>query len=78
MEDRQKQENRETRQDRRISNPTLRDLIKILILNQLLRRNRPHRPRPPFPPHGGPGMPPPRPPYPGGRPPMQPRDYTTF
>lgn len=59
MEDRQKQENRETRQDRRISNPTLRDLIKILILNQLLRRNRPHRPRPPFPPfppHGGPGI----------------------
>lgn len=78
MEDRQKQENRETRQDRRISNPTLRDLIKILILNRLLRKNRPHRPRPPFPPHGGPGMPPPRPPYPGGRSPMQPRDYTTF
>ena len=82
VEDKQKQESRETRQDRRISNPTLRDLIKILILNQLFGGNRPNRPRPPRPPfpppHGRPGMPPPRPPYPGGRPPMQPRDYTAF
>ncbi len=63
----------------RISNFTLRDLIKILILNRLFGGNRPHRPphrppRPPFP--GGPGMPPrppTRPPFPGGRPPMRPR-----
>lgn len=66
---------RETRQ----SNFTLRDLIKILILNRLFGGNRPHRPphrppRPPFP--VGPGMPPrppTRPPFPGGRPPMRPR-----
>lgn len=38
-------------------NPILRDLIKILVLNQLIN-NRPPRPgRPPMPP------PPPRPPY---------------
>ena len=66
---------RETRQ----SNFTLRDLIKILILNQLFGGNRPNRPpqRPPHPPFpGGPGMPPrppTRPPIPGGRPPMMPR-----
>lgn len=51
-------------------NNTLRDLIKILILNQLLGGRRPHRPnlpRPPFP--GNPG---PRP-GPGPRPPIQPR-----
>lgn len=66
---------RETRQ----SNFTLRDLIKILILNQLFGVHKPNRPpqrppRPPFP--GGPGMsprPPTRPPFPGGRPPMRPR-----
>lgn len=63
------------------SNSTLRDLIKILILNQILG-NRPgtpppRPPRPPFP--GGPGMPPPRPPFPGGVPPMiQPREYPEF
>lgn len=52
-------------------NNILRDLIKILILNQLLGGgNRPprppHHPRPPFP--GGPGHNPrpPRPPFPGG------------
>lgn len=62
-------ENRENRQFRR--NNTLRDLIRILILNRLLGRDiRPPRPRPPRPP---------RPPYPGGpgpnpRPPIQPRD----
>ena len=65
----------------RHSNSTLRDLIKILILNQILG----NRPRPPFP--GGPGMPPPRPPFPGGRPPMgpggrppiiQPREYPDY
>lgn len=71
----------------RFSNSTLRDLIKILILNQIFG-NRPRPPRPPFP--GGPGMPPPRPPFPGGRPPMgpggpggrppmiQPREYPDF
>ena len=75
----------------RFSNSTLRDLIKILILNQIFgnRPNRPPRPpRPPFP--GGPGMPPTRPPFPGGRPPMgpsgpsgrppmmQPREYPNY
>ena len=79
---------REYRQTRR--NSTLQDLIKILILNQLLGGNfrppRPPRPRPPFP--DGP-IPNPRPPFPGGpgsnprppfpdgpnpRPPMRPRD----
>lgn len=51
---------------RRPRNNLLRDLIKILLLRELLGRpgfpNRPPRPgpgRPPFP--GGPGMPPPRP-----------------
>lgn len=54
----------QNRQFRR--NNTLRDLIKILILNQLLGINRPpHRP----------GMP--RPPYPG-RPPQTPRDMYGF
>lgn len=61
----------QTRQFRR--NPTLRDLIKILILNQLLggRRppHRPGRPRPPFPGEPGQG------PRPNPRPPMNPRDY---
>lgn len=56
----------EKRQTRR--NNTLRDLIKILILNQLLGGGRPPK---------RPGMP--RPPYPGGprpnpRPPINPRD----
>jgi len=67
----------------RRSNSTLRDLIKILILNQIFG-NRPRPPRPPRPPFpGGPG----RPPFPGGRPPMgpggrppmiQPREYPDF
>lgn len=71
----------------RNSNSTLRDLIKILILNRLLG-NRPQPPRPPRPPFsGGPGMPPPRPTFPGGRPPMspggrppiiQPREYPDY
>lgn len=46
-----------SRQIRRRNN-TLRDLIKILILNQLLGGRRPQRPPRP--------NPPPRPPYPGG------------
>jgi len=58
---------------RRPQNPLLRDLIRILILNQILGGNfpnRPPRPRPPM-----------RPPFPGGpRPPMkpQPRDYDDY
>ena len=61
---------REDRQIRRRNN-TLRDLIKILILNQLLGGRRPQRPPRPFPPL--------RPPFPGGprpnpRPPIMPRD----
>lgn len=66
------QENR-TRQ----SNNTLRDLIKILILKELIDRGRfPGRPPfPPRPPMPGPG---PRPPFPGGpgggpRPPFPPQ-----
>lgn len=59
---------REDRQQRN-QNPLLRDLIKILIINELLRRpNR--RPNPPFP-YPGSG------PIPGGRPPFRPR-YEDF
>ncbi|MFR0822992.1 MAG: hypothetical protein ACLU84_02255 [Clostridia bacterium] len=47
----------ETRQIR-VNNPLLRDLIRILILNQILGGNRPPQ-RPPRPPFPGPGMPPP-------------------
>ena len=45
-------------------NNILQDLIKILLLNQLLNQNRPPRPGPPAPPR--PPMPPrpPRPPFP--------------
>lgn len=81
----------EDREDRRVSNTNqaLRDLIKILILRELINTGRPPFPgpggsgRPPFP--GGPGMPPPRPPFPGsggsGRPPFPggPRgEYVSF
>ena len=65
-----KQTSRETRQ----TNFLLRDLIRILILREFGRPNRPPI-RPPFPPDGGrppmggPGMPPPNRP---GRPPMGP------
>ena len=56
-------ENRDNRQRR---NNTLRDLIRILILNQLLGGNiRPPRPRPPRPPYPGGGRP-------GNRPPTRP------
>lgn len=74
----------ETRQQ----NFLLRDLIKILVLKQLLQNNRPPRPpfpgpnpnppRPPFPPR------PPRPPFPGGPGPVvpptrpQPRGYDDY
>ena len=60
--DSQKQDIKEVREDRqrRPGNNSLRDLIRILILNQLLGGNSPNRPprppRPPFPPN--------RPPYP--------------
>lgn len=83
VENRSEKETAESRQMRRPQNSILRDLIKILILKQLLGGgNRPpvRPPRPPFP--GGPGMPPPRPPYPDGRPPMgggiMPRDYQNY
>ena len=65
VEEKQKEEV-ENRNIRR--NNGIRDLIKILILRELL--GRPHNPRPPMPPH--------RPPFPGGpngRPPMRPRFY---
>lgn len=62
-------------------NRGLRDIIKILLLRELLGGGRPPirppRPRPPFPgPGGG------RPPFPGGpgpvRPPIMPRDYDLY
>jgi hypothetical protein len=60
--------NEETRQGC-CGNPMLKDLIKIMIIQQLLQGNKPPRPpRPPHPPMPGPGpMPPhpPRPPYRG-------------
>lgn len=69
--------NGEQREERIIRrNQGLRDLIKILILKQLLGGNRPpiRPPRPPYP-----GMnPPARPPYPGGRPPIRPREYEDY
>lgn len=77
---------------RRPGDPILSDLIRILILRELLGRpGRPPMPgpRPPIrPPMPGPGMPPPppggRPPMPGGpggmnpRPPIMPRDYNEY
>ena len=79
------EENRgEDRQFRPIRNRTLRDLIRILIIRELLGRpgfpgNRPPM-RPPFP--GRPPRPPMRPPFPGGpggRPPMMPRsDFDNY
>lgn len=47
----------QNRQNRRSTNNTLRDLIKILILNQLLGGNRPNRPEMPRPPYPGRPMP---------------------
>ena len=67
---------------RRPQNSSLRDLIKILILKQLIGGNNRPPVRPPRPPY--PGMPSPRPPYPGPRPPMGgpnpiiPRDYEDY
>ena len=56
----------EVRQETRQRNPLLRDLIRILVLRELIGNPRPPRPRPPF-------NPPPRPPFgpgmgPGPRP----------
>ena len=55
----------EVRQETRQRNPLLRDLIRILVLRELIGNpSRPPRPRPPF-------NPPPRPPFgPGPRPPF--------
>lgn len=61
------------RETRRISNNTLRDLIKILIIRELLGRPNVRPPKPPRPPHNRP----PFPGFPGGggpRPPIMPRD----
>lgn len=55
----------EVRQETRQRNFLLRDLIRILILRELLRRRRPNRPH--FPPQGRPPMPP-RPPMGPGNP----------
>lgn len=63
-----KQENRG--EDRQFRNVNLRDLIQILIIQELLRRRRRPRPgRPPFP-----GS---RPSFPG-RPPIMPRDFNSM
>lgn len=62
------------REDRQFRNRSLQDLIRILLIRELLRRRRrfPGN-RPPFPPN----RPPMRPPFPGGpgggRPPIMPR-----
>lgn len=71
------QENRkviERPTEKRQFNTNLRDLIKILILFRLFG-NRPIRPRPPRPPFPGETG---RPPFPGGRPPIQPREYPNY
>lgn len=65
----------EPREDRQFRNRSLQDLIRILLIRELLRR-RERFPgnRPPFPPNRPPIM---RPPFPGGlgggRPPIMPR-----
>lgn len=64
------------KENRRITNNNLRDLIKILIIRELLNRPNIKPPRPPRPPHHRP----PFPGFPGGpggggpRPPIMPRD----
>ena len=63
--------------EKRQFNSGLRDLVKILLIRELLNRPRPPRPpvRPPMPPR--PPRPPMRPPFgpgPGGRPPF-PREF---
>lgn len=60
----------ERREDRQFRNRGLRDLIRILLIRELLRRRRFPGNRPPFP-GGG------RPPFPG-RPPMMPRGYDSI
>jgi len=58
LEEKSSKEKRKSREDRqRVPNRNLEDLIRILILNQLLGINRPPRPRPPRPPYF-PGRPP--------------------
>lgn len=65
------QSNENKQENRQFRNSSLQDLIKILIIRELLRGNRPNRPpnRPPMP---GPGRPPMGP---GNRPPIMPRGY---
>ena len=66
-----------SKEDRQIRNQGLQDLIKILLIRELLNRPRPFPPRPPVRPPmpPGPGPRPPRPPFgPGGRPPF-PREF---
>ena len=54
------------RHEERNRNPFLRDLIRILVLRELVGRPRPAMPRPPYrPPYGGIGPGPNRPPMPG-------------
>lgn len=78
------EENREEVSNRQFSNRNLRDLIKILIIRELLQNQRPgpsYPGRPPFPPPPPmpPNRPPMRPPFPpGNRPPIRPRINTEY
>ena len=67
-------ENRNTQQQERRApmNNNLRDLIKILLIRELLGRPHHNFPRPP---HNNPPRPPYNPQRPPMRPPMMPRDY---
>lgn len=61
-------------EDRQLRNRGLQDLIRILLIRELLRRpGRFPGNRPPFPPNRPPIMRPPFPGGPGGRPPIMPR-----
>ena len=76
IEDNNQMNNTRNTETRRITNNNLRDLIKILIIRELLNRPNIRPPRPPRPPHHRP----PFPGFPGGpggggpRPPIMPRD----
>ncbi len=86
LKNQDKNENRDFKETRqpRPNNPLLRDLIRILILNQLFGGGFfPGRPpiRPPFPGPGTPGRPPRppmRPPFPNPRPGMRDFDYDDY
>lgn len=60
-----------SKENRNVRNPILNDLIRILLLRELI--GRPQGPRPPMPPPPRPPIRPPMGPGLGGRPPMMPR-----